>query len=414
MFNDDSNSLSVSSTKSDAAILEDNPNSHTEKSSTHPAPQTTHPQKFVGGGGGQRGHYQVTTAAITEIAKSIFETSGKGLKGLTYKHLVKKGRFKCADTPKQAQRILQYQKKRGNLYTLTPMTIPQQYFTKEDAEHAASNNKEKRGGNKRLDKFSTHPEPPGFSTCNPSLESLRKASSLGEAVRMASFESGGAVPTGIHNIQIQVQLPDELASEAYNERLAHIKPQETRPKPKKFEANIDNFLVTFLVYLRGKVVISIGCSNNPFPLQFEDSPELTASHFNSFVAEIRHTLKDELKDYRGRIVPPIESSAWRFVQADINWDVPTTTANFLRISDIQITHFNEIFRFYRKPLPYKPARYIRIEQGTHQFSDALTNTSFDDSLGPTIIAAVREAKKRLQVMAYGQREEREASGNGSA
>ena len=120
------------------------------------------------------------------------------------------------------------------------------------------------------------------------------------------------------------------------------------------------------------------------------------SDFNSFVAQIRGFLCSQLSDYRGRIIPPIHSPAWRLVHADLNWDIPTTTLNFLAMTDIQVTRPNDvILRVYKKMLNREP--YVRVEKGTHPFSNAFTNISFNNSIGQTIIGAVKETQKELSV-----------------
>jgi hypothetical protein len=45
--------------------------------------------------------------------------------------------------------------------------------------------------------------------------------------------------------------------------------------------------------------------------------------------------------------------------------------------------------------------YVRVEEGTHSFSNAFTTTSFNSSIGSPIIAAVGEAREKLRVMTGG-------------
>jgi hypothetical protein len=369
-----------------------------EKSSTHVHFESTHiePVTHVEERQQQlqlppRRHHRVTAEDIQALAGSKFQCTGKGL---TFKDLLK-SQYKRAYTKEQAQDILHYHKKRGNLYTNSCRTKPQQYFCNEvDAEQAALYNS-----------TITHIEPSGSSTStatkkatvidsNKAMSDELKAQNLAQAVDLAASNTDGKLPIGMHNIHIHVNLHPLYVSEAYYERLKDVKPQNTRQKGKLLEIKIDGYNIKCLVYPKGKIMIAIPCSNNPFPIS-PNAPERTTSDFNHFIAQIRGFLCSQLSDYRGRIVPPIHDSSWRLVHADLNWDVPTTTLNFLSMCDIQVTRLinDVILRVYRKMQNREP--HIRVEKGTHPFSNDATSTSFDEFIGPTIIAAVKDAQKEL-------------------
>jgi len=327
---------------------------------------------------------------IQTLAAEKFQSTGKGL---TYKDLLRP-QYRRADSSKRAQRILKYHKNRGNLITNTPISIPQEYFcNKEHARLSALYNER-----------SILPQPSGLTSSKADHENAiaerKKAENLGHAVVLAVSDADGVAPTGMHNVHIHVTLPSPAyAKEVYEERLHYIKPQNTKQRAKKLEAKMDNYRVRCLVYPHGKIIITIPCTEKPFPINL-DSPEQTSIEFIALVAAIRHQLTTNwLSDSRGIIVPPIQSDAWRFVHADLNWDIPTTALNFLDMCDVQITHFNDVWRFYKKQIDNH--LYVRIEQGTHQFSNALTTVSFNESIGATIIAAVKEARDKLRVMKEG-------------
>jgi hypothetical protein len=77
----------------------------------------------------------VSVFKIKIIAAKVFEEKGRGI---TF-YDVCKGKYKVVDTLQQARNLLKYHKKKGNLYSNTPITIPQQYYaTQEQAQTAAS------------------------------------------------------------------------------------------------------------------------------------------------------------------------------------------------------------------------------------------------------------------------------------
>lgn len=214
-----------------------------------------------------------------------------------------------------------------------------------------------------------------------------KANNLLEAVGIAAK---GRVPTGMHNIHIHVNLPSEYITEVYNERLAQVPPQKTKQQAKRLDARIDNFLVRCLVYPKGKIVITIPCSARPFPISHIRDANNITSDFNAFVAQIRYFLCSRISDFRGIIVPPIHSRSWRLIQADINWDIPTTAMNFSTMCNIQVTRLSGIIlRVYRKSI--EGHKYVRVEEATHGFA----NSSFDANIGSTIIDAIKHAQKEL-------------------
>ena len=366
-----------------------------EESSTRPQQETTHPPQFLHVKEQPKSSQlspRVTTEDIQNIANAIFEKKGRGI---TFKDLIC-GKHKRVDTAKQAKNILHYHKKRGTLYTNPSITIPQQYFlSKADAEESVRYYKNNTKVTNSKDKSSTHPHPTGvraFPTDLTTVIDERKADNLAEALDRLAEDTGGKLPIGFHNIRIHLALPPEYASEAYNERLAHVRESNTREKSKRVNAVIDGFKVELLFYPKGKVVIMVPCSDRPFPIHL-DSPEQVTSDFNSFVAQIRRIIVTHLSDHRGRIVPPIHSSAWRLVHGDLNWDIPTTMLSYLGMDGIQITKASDaILRIYRKRV--RGERYVRVEEGVHRFTKDVKG-GFDNSVGFSIIEAAKRAQKQL-------------------
>jgi hypothetical protein len=290
------------SVKNSSVLYRDDPNNklnnNLEESCIHPIVKSTHPQTCALGG--RSGQYQhVTKSEIKGLAKAIFRERGRGL---TFEDLTK-GQYKRVETEKQARITLYNHRKKGNLYTLYPITIPQEYFAeKEGAELAAYNNKK-----------STHPHPTEVSHYtsgstpvpgSPGALGARIAEvialqeayiensrleNLVDCVALVAQDVDGLLPVGIHNIRIHLRISPELADEFYNERLAHISNDGTKDGIKWVSLRIDGFLVQCLVYPHGFVDIQVPCTQRPFPIVMNTpaaEQEMT-SLFTDFVAQIR-------------------------------------------------------------------------------------------------------------------------------
>jgi hypothetical protein len=339
----------------------------------------------------------VTREEIQGLASLKFKSTDYK-KGLIWKDLLKE-KYKCADTQKDAQRILKYHVVNHNLFT-KGRTSPQQYFaTLQDAQLAYENN------HKEL--FSIPTQPMGVVDVNSvsetidttlmtlSQEELTKADTLTNKILDAT---GGIVPAGMHNIHIHVNLPPEYADIVYNERLVDVPPQKTKQRAKKIQDRIDGYLVTCLIYPRSsKAIITIPCSDTQFPLApFLDDNTLTAE-FNGFVDQIRHFMATRLADKKGIIVPPIHSSRWRFIQADLAWDAPISISEYRIMTNIQLKTWNGVrLQLYKKRMA-NGNYYARVEERFHPFStkDGNKSTSFNDSIGSTIKEAVRNAQEEI-------------------
>lgn len=375
--------LRVSAAPTDQISISERVSYILKPASTPPPSKSTLPQQVIQLLQPQEAHRKVTCEDIQDLANTKYQSTGKGL---IYKDLLK-GYYKRAHTPKQAQNILKYHKKKGNLHSNIPITIPQEYFyTKDHAMLAATTNKR-----------STLPDPTGVGYATHALAELedQKAESLYEAIDLAARYCNAGIPTGLHNIRVHVTLNNP--AEAYHERLdyhnnPHVFYTLHANKEKRIETQIDSYLVQASVFPSGKVVIAIPCSDKPFPITMSNSAQ-TTSDFNALIAQIRYFLVDCFRDFRGSIVPPIHSAAWRLVHADINWDIPTTALNFLKINDIQITKVNDIIlRVYKKMLNAKT--YVRVEEGTHAFKNIPIGT---DAIGPTLVSAAEQAAQRLKL-----------------
>jgi hypothetical protein len=151
----------------------------------------------------------------------------------------------------------------------------------------------------------------------------------------------------MHNIHIHVNLPSQCVNEVYNFRLRHKPPSQTKQKDKRLEMRLDRFLVNCQFFPESPtVIITIPCSDAPFPLSpvpiDDTNNNRLTSLFKDFASQIRGVMCVELRDTTGAIIPPIDSSRWRFIQADLGWDTPITPKQYRVMTDVQLTTFNDI------------------------------------------------------------------------
>jgi hypothetical protein len=74
-------------------------------------------------------------------------------------------------------------------------------------------------------------------------------------------------------------------------------------KGKVQEETIDERTVKFIHYRNCKVMISISCSDRPFPIETEED----ILNLFSFIGQVRDRLEYQISDSRGRIVGPLEA-----------------------------------------------------------------------------------------------------------
>jgi hypothetical protein len=385
-----------------------------EESFTDPPSKIIHTQQMAYGKPLKQKRQYNRWDIIQSLANDKFVHTGQGL---TYWDL-SKGRYKryrLVQTDKQAQNLLRNLYNNKKLYTNYTMTIPQQYFyTKDQAELSAIHNKK-----------NTHPRPTGVNASQLLKNTAYTAKNYNDdinnlddsdvaALEYAKYQedlkvkdaastmfliASGAIPAGLHKNHIHFELNPPLIAEAYYERLAHIPASPTKSKEKRIECRIDNFLVRSFFFPHGAVDIYIPCSTHPFPIHIHD-PDTTNTNIISFAGQIRQFLcsSDGLKDYSGRIVPNIQQ--WRFVRADVNFDVPCTVQKYEITANIQLTKFGEVFRIYKKMIDGKTC--LRVEQ------DKTFNAPLDGAggggegggknLGSTIVSVAKELPRKLSTM----------------
>jgi hypothetical protein len=192
------------------------------------------------------------SSSITDLAVVRFRKTGKGL---TYKDLLGAG---VVIHKNQAQEVLKYQLRKGNLFTLKDRRPQEYYPTKIKSEVFEKNAKR-----------NSPIQPSGVnSIILPVNSSISPLSQCLQYVALQTLE--GYVlplllesPLFIHNMHFKTR----VLPECYNE----IKlPCYKRNNGKHFQEIMGNTLVDYVIYKSGTVDIQTTCSNNPYKLETEE------------------------------------------------------------------------------------------------------------------------------------------------
>jgi hypothetical protein len=176
----------------------------------------------------------------------------------------------------------------------------------------------------------------------------QRASNFLESLLFARY-----ISRQIHKIQLEPTMDKKkmLDKDYYHMISTKEWPQN---KGKVQEETIDERTVKFIHYRNCKVMISISCSDKPFPIETEDD----ILNLFSFFGQLRDRLEYQISDPTGRLVGQIGS--WILKQCEINKDVPITDEAQVTLPDIQLSTAFRVFRLYVKGLGGKP--YYRIEE----------------------------------------------------
>ena len=236
---------------------------------------------------------------------------------------------------------------------------------------------------------------------DPEVEQKLELARKQDALTLAILNAGnGRIPVTMHNIHIHVNLPSQCVNEVDSSRLRHKPPSQAKQKDKRLEMRLDRFLVNCQFFPESPtVIITIPCSDTPFPLSpvpiDDTNNNRLTSLFKDFASQIRGVMCFELRDTTGAIIPPIDSSRWRFIQADLGWDTPITPKQYRVMTDVQLTTFNDIvLQIYKKRI--SGHYYARVEERNHQFSNQQTITSFDNDIGSKITEAFKSAQTAIR------------------
>jgi hypothetical protein len=281
-------------------------------------------QDGLGGGFSYGSRSYNFSQSITDLAVVKFRKTGKGL---TYKCLMDAG---VAIHKRQAQEVLKYQLRKGNLFTLKDKRPQEYYPTKIKSEVF-----------EKTAKRNSPIQPSGVtSIILPVNSSISPLSQCLQYVAVQTLEGYvlpllPEAPLSIHNMHFKTKVP----SECYNE----IKlPCYRRNNGKHFQEIIGNTLVDYVIYKSGTVDIQTTCSNNPYKLETEED----RFRIIGFFGQIRARLINLLYDKHERIVPDLLE--WKLMECDINKDIKVSDLLHFSGIKIQVRHLDHLFRVYIK------------------------------------------------------------------
>jgi hypothetical protein len=163
-----------------------------------------------------------------------------------------------------------------------------------------------------------------------------KANSFLEALLLIPFQ-----PTYIHNIHLLLSINQDEYEYVIGKEEARCRANVHYERIGRVRG-IEN--VSFILYPRGKVIVYVKCSENPFRLQTEND----VSYFFSYLGQVRDRMVLWLKDVRETVVPSIMQ--WFLWQCDINRDVELTPTAQIILPKIQLPYVDRVFRLYVKSL----------------------------------------------------------------
>jgi hypothetical protein len=170
---------------------------------------------------------------------------------------------------------------------------------------------------------------------------------------LESLVSARYISRQIHKIQLEPTMDKKkmLDKEYYHMIFTKEWPQN---KGKALDESIDGRKVEFVHYKNREIMITISCSEKPFPIETEEH----ILNLFSFFGQVRDRLEYQISDPKGRIVRPIGS--WILKQCEINKDIAITDEAQLTLPDIQLSTADRVFRLYVKNL--EGQAYYRIEE----------------------------------------------------
>lgn len=264
--------------------------------------------------------------SITGLAVNRFRKTGKGI---TYKDLMDAG---VVAHKHQAQEILKYQLRIGNLFTLQDKR-PQEYYP----------NKIKSEVIEKIAKRNTPIQPTGVNSIilldNSSISPLSQCL---QYITIQTLEGYvlpllSEAPLLVHNMHFKTKVPPEC----YNQiKLSYY----NRNNGKHHQEIIGSTLVDYVIYKSGTVDIQTTCSNNPYKLATEED----RFRIIEFFGQIRAGLINLLQDKHERIVPDVLE--WELTECDINKDIKVSDLLHFSAIKIQVKHLDHLFRIYIKAL----------------------------------------------------------------
>jgi hypothetical protein len=264
--------------------------------------------------------------SIADLAADKFRKTGRGI---TYKDLMDAG---LVVHKHQAQEVLKYQLRKGNLFTLRDKRPQEYYPTKIKSEIT-----------EKISKRNTPVQPSGISSIIlPDNSSISPLSQCLQYITIQTLEGYvlpllAEAPLFVHNMQFKTKVLPEYYDQI---KLPHYK----RNNGKHLQEIIGSTLVDYVIYKSGTVNIQTRCSNNPYRLEMEED----RFRLIEFFGQIRAGLINILNDKHERIVPDVLE--WELTECDINKDIKVTDLLHFSGIKIQVKHLDHVFRVYIKAL----------------------------------------------------------------
>lgn len=190
-----------------------------------------------------------------------------------------------------------------------------------------------------------------------------KANSFLEALLLIPYQ-----PAYIHNIHLQVDIDRNEYEYIISKEEAYCRSKEHKERIGRVKGMPN---VTYMIYPKGRVMVYIKCSENPFRLETEND----VSCLFSFLGQVRDRMVVWLHDLRETVVPSIME--WSLLQCDINRDVELTTKAQITLPDIQLKYADRVFRLYVKSLHdkavFRAEELLNLKQLLPEALDCILN-----------------------------------------
>jgi hypothetical protein len=266
---------------------------------------------------------------IIQLAESKYHRTGQGI---TYTDLIT---AKLSSHKRQAQETLKHFVKKQVLFTLNDQR-PQRYYLVSKRANIVENIKNRKNS------------PSHHTEVKPSVAPLKNLLDQQKSQTFLDILlSLPKIPMYIHKLYLQLSITKESYTDLKGNTV-----KRNRAKP--HQERIGNTIVTYMVYPKGSVIVTIACSNYPFKL--ETDSDLTILF--SYLGQVRDRLIYLLSDISENIVPPI--TEWVLKECDINKDVEVNNLLQLTLPDIQFSHADRVFRLYVKSMGEKAV--YRVEE----------------------------------------------------
>jgi hypothetical protein len=254
---------------------------------------------------------------IIQLAESKYNRTGQGI---TYTDLITAD---LSSHKRQAQETLKHFVKKQVLFTLNDQR-PQRYYLVSKRANVVEDIKNRKNS------------PLHHTGVKPSVAPLKHLLDKQKSQNFLDILlSLPKIPMYIHKLYLQLS----IGKESYTDLKGNT---VKRNRAKPHQERIGNTIVTYMVYPKGSVIVTIACSNYPFKL--ETDSDLTILF--SYLGQVRDRLLYLLSDISETIVPPI--TEWLLKQCDVNKDMQINGLMQLTLPDIQVKQMDRVFRLYVK------------------------------------------------------------------